>query len=380
MITTFYAVRDGTPRSALLAEVATILAGWGYRTLCIDWDGGRLTRHLRRWLEREPDCGLLELVHAFPAGDPDGYAVPVWVPRTDGRLRLLPWAGARDVDWAALHRDRDLGEFLEACAVGWRDGHDAVLIDAPAGSGVGPGICVAHLPDCLVALVGPDDLAAAPAVLERAERARDRLPYDRPRLLVVPTDVGPHPGPAARERFDEVFAGFFEEWADAGVPAGALARAVAVGPGPAGGTVRTLAALLAVDLGGTEALARAGGVADLVAHAAAGPVAAATDVSTVIDVRAMAVAALEDVLTAMLSRQEWADLERAVVAVSEAAAGDDVLALADGTAAVLELAAGKGATEPGATGIPAFLVPSVLRVIGLLRVAAPQVPYRTEDQ
>ena len=37
-VVTFYSFKGGVGRSFLLANVATILANWGYRVLCIDFD------------------------------------------------------------------------------------------------------------------------------------------------------------------------------------------------------------------------------------------------------------------------------------------------------------------------------------------------------
>jgi MinD-like ATPase involved in chromosome partitioning or flagellar assembly len=37
-VVTFYSYKGGVGRTFALANVATLLALWGYRILCVDWD------------------------------------------------------------------------------------------------------------------------------------------------------------------------------------------------------------------------------------------------------------------------------------------------------------------------------------------------------
>src|SRR3954468_12693743 len=97
-VVTFYSYKGGVGRTFALANTAAVLARWGYRILCVDWDldAPGLTHYLRPWLSGAPTSGLVDLITDLAAGgepDPLGRVLAVDLPDAAGRLDLLP-AGA----------------------------------------------------------------------------------------------------------------------------------------------------------------------------------------------------------------------------------------------------------------------------------------------
>lgn len=200
-VVTFYSYKGGVGRTFALANTAAVLARWGYRTLCVDWDldAPGLTHYLRPWLAAQPTAGVVDLVAARAAGErpkPGDYVVPVALPDAADRLDLLP-AGAGDeayvrrsqeLDWADLYERRDLGGLLESWRERWTADYDVVLVDSRTGITDIGGICTAQLPDLLVMLFTANEqsLGGTLDVARRAWRAHNALPYDRAGLRVVP--------------------------------------------------------------------------------------------------------------------------------------------------------------------------------------------------
>ncbi|NUT48577.1 MAG: AAA family ATPase [Saccharothrix sp.] len=195
-VITFYSYKGGVGRSFTLANVAVLLARWGYRVLVVDWDleAPGLHHYFRSVLSEAPEGGVIDLAHDFLAGadEPRRHAVRINV---DGVLALL--AAGRDddlytermqgIDWESLYL-QGFGAFLERCRERWTDEYDFVLIDSRTGISDIAGICTAHLPDRLAVVftANEQNLKDVVDIVRRADRARDRMPYDRPRHLVLP--------------------------------------------------------------------------------------------------------------------------------------------------------------------------------------------------
>ncbi|MGO9597291.1 MAG: TIR domain-containing protein [Isosphaeraceae bacterium] len=142
--------------------------------------------------------GIVDLISGIGDSSPLSWqdCVTVWdLPRTDGRLHLIS-AGSKsdyisklqDLDWDALYRDQDLGQYLETLRDEWLAEYDMVLIDSRTGITDIGAICTAQLPDVLVIVFAANEqgLAGVADVARRAEEARHRLPFERSRLHVVP--------------------------------------------------------------------------------------------------------------------------------------------------------------------------------------------------
>jgi MinD-like ATPase involved in chromosome partitioning or flagellar assembly len=198
-VVTFYSYKGGVGRSFALANIAVLLARWGHSVLTIDWDleAPGLHAYFSPFLSDQPDVGIVDLVDDF-ADDISRSALD-YVTKLDAgesaALDLLA-AGRQDstypgkvqaIDWAAMY-DRGFAEVLERCREEWTDEYDFVLIDSRTGYADVASICTAHLPDRLVVLFTANDQSVGGAVnvAARADDARDRMPYDRSQLTVLP--------------------------------------------------------------------------------------------------------------------------------------------------------------------------------------------------
>ncbi|MGX7829050.1 S8 family serine peptidase [Actinokineospora sp. 24-640] len=172
VIVTFTAQRRGGPFDEMPATVATLLVQWGYAVLLVDWNpsvGPTAERGLadllaHRLAPREVIVPLTvvggDVVDTVPAGD--------WTLLPDG---FDAWASAYS---------QGLADFVEECAEEWRAMYEVVVVRDGAQDHPSRGIAVAHVPDALV--VASDDAAAVRVAAE----GRDRLPYGRGQLLVLP--------------------------------------------------------------------------------------------------------------------------------------------------------------------------------------------------
>ncbi|HEX3649799.1 MAG TPA: CATRA system-associated protein, partial [Pseudonocardiaceae bacterium] len=196
-IVTFYSYKGGVGRSFALANVAVLLARWGYRVLTIDWDleAPGLHHYFASELPKAPEGGVVDLAYDFLAGAdrPGDHEIRLKI--ADGTVALLA-AGRQDdayarrvqgIDWEDLYL-RGFATFLERCRDDWTQRYDFVLIDSRTGISDIGSICTAQLPDRLVVVFTANEQSVEGAVdiAQRADRARDRLPYDRQRHLVLP--------------------------------------------------------------------------------------------------------------------------------------------------------------------------------------------------
>jgi CobQ/CobB/MinD/ParA nucleotide binding domain len=208
-IFTFYSYKGGVGRSFLLANVGTLLATWGYRVLCIDWDleapglanffssflpnikkGDRDVPNIRK--------GLLELIeHRRSGSSPDwnDYVTEVDL-RRPGRLSLMAAGGTADdyndrvqsLRWDELYQVHKLGDFLESIRNSMKSVYDFILIDSRTGITDIGGICAVQMPDVLVLVFASNDqnLNGIFDIAERVKVAHNGLPYARSLLWMLP--------------------------------------------------------------------------------------------------------------------------------------------------------------------------------------------------
>ena len=196
-VVTFYSYKGGVGRSSTLANVAVLLARWGYRVLAVDWDleAPGLHHYFAEVMSEAPAGGVIDLAYDFDNNRtrPGSHAVRLDI--GNDTLDLLAagkidggYAGrVQAVDWAGLY-ERGFAAYLEERRSEWTDDYDFVLIDSRTGISDTAGICTAHLPDRLVVVftANEQNLRDVVDIAERADRARDALPYDRPKHLVLP--------------------------------------------------------------------------------------------------------------------------------------------------------------------------------------------------
>jgi MinD-like ATPase involved in chromosome partitioning or flagellar assembly len=239
-VVTFYSYKGGVGRSSTLANVAVLLARWGHRVLAIDWDleAPGLHYYFKDAMSQPPAGGVVDLAHDFLAqAPPRSYELQLEV--DEGTLALLA-AGRFDVDyaervqsidWADLY-DRGFAAYLEDRRAEWTEAYDFVLIDSRTGISDTAGICTAHLPDRLVVVFTANDqnLQDVVDIAERADRARDGMPFDRPKHMVLPvlsrldSRVEYERAEAWQHRCAEVVAPLFSEWLAATVPGEVMMR------------------------------------------------------------------------------------------------------------------------------------------------------------
>jgi cellulose biosynthesis protein BcsQ len=197
-VVTFYSFKGGVGRSFMLANLAILLARWGHRVLTIDWDleAPGLHQYFRPLLSEPPRTGLVELVADFTAGavgPTAGYITRLDI--DDGVVDLVA-AGRKDddyarrvqnIDWSDLY-EHGFADVLERLRKDWTTDYDFVFIDSRTGWADIANICTAHLPDRLVLVFTANEqsIDGAVAVAKRANEVRDRMPYDRPKLAVLP--------------------------------------------------------------------------------------------------------------------------------------------------------------------------------------------------
>ncbi|AUI58179.1 CATRA system-associated protein [Amycolatopsis sp. BJA-103] len=195
-VVTFYSYKGGVGRSFTLANIAVLLARWGYRVLCLDWDleAPGLDTYFQPMMSAPPSGGVVDLIDDFREGRlrPGAHTT-----RLTGKVKLDVITAGRadsayvrrvqDLDWETLY-EQGFGDYLEQCREQWTAGYDFILVDSRTGISDIGGICTAHLPDRLVVLftANVQSMKGAVDIAERANVARDRMPYDRPQLTVLP--------------------------------------------------------------------------------------------------------------------------------------------------------------------------------------------------
>jgi MinD-like ATPase involved in chromosome partitioning or flagellar assembly len=293
-VVTFYSYKGGVGRTLALANVASLLARWGHRILCVDWDLEAPGLHLyfKDWCSVRDSPGLVELIgqHAAPSWRDCIRAVAL--PEIDGRLDLLA-AGRLDegyvrrmqsLDWGDLYRSEDLGSRIESFRQEWKNEYDFVLIDSRTGVTDIGGICTIQLPDVLVLLftANHQGIDGIVDVAQRATQERNHLPFDRAGMPCIPVASrfdGRVEGELSRQWLDtfaERFDALYRAWMHRQVSARELLDFLRIpyiprfsygeplpvitegtrDPESIGYALETVAALLALQLGETDLLVR----------------------------------------------------------------------------------------------------------------------------
>jgi len=251
-IVTFYSYKGGVGRSFALANTAVVLARWGYRVLCVDWDleAPGLSYYFDGYLAEPPRAGLLEMIEEARTTPETGretalrHRTSVQLAE-DARLDLITAGRKGDdsyisrlqqVDWEALYEEYDFGATLETWRDEWMREYDLVLVDSRTGITDAGGICTAQVPDILVFAYTANDqnVDGVLDIVDRAMKARDGLPYDRPRLLTVPLlsrfDAQPEyeQGEKWRRKLADRMEPRLRDWAPRGSSPGELLQRVTI--------------------------------------------------------------------------------------------------------------------------------------------------------
>jgi len=200
-VITFYSYKGGVGRSFVLANVAAVLAEWGYKVLCIDWDleAPGLNYYFEKWTHAPAAKGLMGLIEGCIRGRKPRWHAQVSVvkaPRTGGRLNFIPAGSSgqtyiesvQRIDWEELYLKHDFGGYLEKLRGQWKESYDFVLIDSRTGISDIGGICTVQLPDVLVFMftANRQSIEGACDVARRSMDSRVQLPFERNRLITMP--------------------------------------------------------------------------------------------------------------------------------------------------------------------------------------------------
>lgn len=200
-VITFYSFKGGVGRTMALANIAILLAKRGLRVLAVDADleAPGLNRYFQPHglppVEEQP--GLLELLAEAPSETPS-WEQYVSALQINGGLPLtILTSGRRDdtyarrvleFDWENFFQEHNGGDFFERLREQWKQAFDIVLIDSRTGITDSGGVFTIQMPDILVLVANPNDqsISGAREVAERAQTARQKLPYDRMPLSILP--------------------------------------------------------------------------------------------------------------------------------------------------------------------------------------------------
>jgi cellulose biosynthesis protein BcsQ len=198
-VITFYSYKGGVGRTMALANIGALLATWGHKVLCIDWDleAPGLSTYFRAWMEHPLHKGLTEWITAYAdGGEPDWRDFITKVTFKEHHLDFMT-AGLHDdsylsrmqkISWERFYSERSLGLFLEDSRKQWLAEYDFILVDSRTGVTDTSGICTVQLPDIMVALMTANEqsLSGCLDVMRRATQMRMSLPFDREQITILP--------------------------------------------------------------------------------------------------------------------------------------------------------------------------------------------------
>lgn len=211
-VVTFYSYKGGVGRTMALANIATLLAQWGYKTLLVDWDleAPGLEFYFQEFIDvqtiaqQQGLVDLLERVEEVADGEslPESVnwkevVVEIEIHNAKEKVHLIT-AGQRDqsssyfdkvtkIDWGSFYR-RKGGFFVERLRTEWKEQYDYVLVDSRTGITDIGGICTIQLPDVLVLMFTATEqsLNGIVEVAAEAQTAQWDLPFDRTSLTCLP--------------------------------------------------------------------------------------------------------------------------------------------------------------------------------------------------
>lgn len=210
-VITFYSYKGGVGRTMALANIATLMSQWGYKTLLVDWDleAPGLEYYFKNYLDVQDIAQREGLVDLFErAKDKEGellsesmdwqnFVIEVTVPDAKEKIHLIT-AGKRhknsqyfdkvtSLNWDSFYEHRG-GFLIESLRNGWKEAYDFVLIDSRTGITDIGGICTIQLPDVLVLLFTATDqsLKGITEVAAKSQKAQWNLPFDRFSLTCLP--------------------------------------------------------------------------------------------------------------------------------------------------------------------------------------------------
>jgi MinD-like ATPase involved in chromosome partitioning or flagellar assembly len=205
-IITFYSYKGGVGRTMALANTAILLSQWGYSVLMIDFDleAPGLPNFFKSFIDisvANNTRGLVDFLFEINGLSHASLLdalnmVEINLPHPMGCLSLVT-AGKQDeeyfrklqsLNFREFYSTIDGGRIVEEFREGLKSLYDYILVDSRTGLTDIGGICTVQLPDIIVLLFTPTNQAFEGGVdiVRRASKARQRLPYPRPLVPILP--------------------------------------------------------------------------------------------------------------------------------------------------------------------------------------------------
>ncbi|MEP4195691.1 MAG: AAA family ATPase [Aliishimia sp.] len=208
-VITFYSYKGGVGRSMALSNIGCLMALEDKKVLLIDWDleAPGLEKYFLRSENPPKDTrtdsllrerpGIVDLLEGLATGSSVTWQECVSTVEFLGTSVDIITAGRRDenyrkrvqsINWGILYEEYDFGAFMEEFREEITDEYDYILIDSRTGITDIGDVCTVLLPDVLVTLFvsNEQNIEGSLQVVERARKARSRLPVDRSNLMVLP--------------------------------------------------------------------------------------------------------------------------------------------------------------------------------------------------
>jgi len=201
-IITFYSYKGGVGRSFTLANVAAVLATWGARVLCIDWDleAPGLHHFFSSYADGPATRSLIDLLESAKAGsgkfDWRQCVASVRFGPSETTIDLIAAGRTEDdyikrvhaLDWQSLYEKHAFGDLVEKLRREWVLEYDFVLIDSRTGLTDIAGICTIHLPHIVVSVftANRQSMEGTLFMAKRINEQRDNFFYGSGKAAIVP--------------------------------------------------------------------------------------------------------------------------------------------------------------------------------------------------
>lgn len=201
-IITFYSYKGGVGRTMSLANIATILAQWGYKVLVVDWDleAPGLERYFMNYssIKIGKKQGVIDLLLEKTSNNKvywNRYFHDIKIVNKytlkflgSGKKGSDYFDKLKKLDIDSLYEKNSGFEFFEGIRGEWKSEFDYILIDSRTGITDNGGICTIQLPDivCVFTNTNEQSVMGTKEIIERINFSQQSQPYDRQNLIIFP--------------------------------------------------------------------------------------------------------------------------------------------------------------------------------------------------